>query len=529
MGCASPPPNGFMAEPCVLPGAASALPIRSAPTPPPAPLPSTVRTRILILSDTHGKDFSVDAGSSTSTDPRNPPLPPTPLPSADVLLHCGDLTRHSGLGEWAGVLAQLRAVDAPLRLVIPGNHDIALDETGFPAWSREVEEAEEQAAAMAAEERAVAMVSEAAGTGGAKPSPGQQEESGLREAQSTKQQQQPPPPYRVGGVRERFGQLGAARRLWAEEEAAAAPSTGRTVLLVDEGVHVFELRNGARLTVFASPWTPRFGQWGFQYPTAAGHVFPMDGAPVYHHFADDGGPGREVGIAPVLLQQKTVGGGAAKLAIDVAMTHGPPRGMRDLTTRGVRAGCPHLLAAVSRARPLLHCFGHIHEGWGAERVSWLRAEEGGGRGVGGGDGAAVVEMTAPPNGRGEAPRNGKRRGGLLDPAEPPVTIAQLKELILPPEEDWLDDWASRAGPVLERRKKIAGMGGCCSISTTSQTKTMTAGGAGCGGGKVGERLLLQRGVHTLFVNAAVSGRRDLPRQPGWLVELDLPRAGRKGE
>lgn len=23
-----------------------------------------------------------------------------------------------------------------------------------------------------------------------------------------------------------------------------------------------------------------------------------------------------------------------------------------------------------RSRPLIHCFGHIHEGWGAERVKW---------------------------------------------------------------------------------------------------------------------------------------------------------------
>jgi hypothetical protein len=52
------------------------------------------------------------------------------------------------------------------------------------------------------------------------------------------------------------------------------------------------------------------------------------------------------------------------------MTHGPPHGHLDETNRDVRVGCPHLLRAVSRARPRLHCFGHIHEGWGAERVRW---------------------------------------------------------------------------------------------------------------------------------------------------------------
>lgn len=29
-----------------------------------------------------------------------------------------------------------------------------------------------------------------------------------------------------------------------------------------------------------------------------------------------------------------------------------------------------MLKAVARAKPLVHCFGHIHEGWGAETVTW---------------------------------------------------------------------------------------------------------------------------------------------------------------
>lgn len=35
-----------------------------------------------------------------------------------------------------------------------------------------------------------------------------------------------------------------------------------------------------------------------------------------------------------------------------------------------RAGCPELFTAIANARPRLHCFGHIHEGWGARLVSW---------------------------------------------------------------------------------------------------------------------------------------------------------------
>ena len=52
------------------------------------------------------------------------------------------------------------------------------------------------------------------------------------------------------------------------------------------------------------------------------------------------------------------------------LTHGPPHTILDKTLRGDNAGCPHILKAVKRVRPRLHCFGHIHEGWGAEKHHW---------------------------------------------------------------------------------------------------------------------------------------------------------------
>jgi len=53
------------------------------------------------------------------------------------------------------------------------------------------------------------------------------------------------------------------------------------------------------------------------------------------------------------------------------MTHGPPYRILDQTVYGEKCvGCPHLLRAAYRAKPRLHCFGHIHEGWGAQRVLW---------------------------------------------------------------------------------------------------------------------------------------------------------------
>ena len=47
----------------------------------------------------------------------------------------------------------------------------------------------------------------------------------------------------------------------------------------------------------------------------------------------------------------------------------------DAVQNGEHVGCEHLLRAVKRCRPKLHCFGHIHEGWGAQKVEWAEGEE----------------------------------------------------------------------------------------------------------------------------------------------------------
>jgi len=72
--------------------------------------------------------------------------------------------------------------------------------------------------------------------------------------------------------------------------------------------------------------------------------------------------------------------------VDILLTHGPPLGNLD-TVRppfnlsntgplGDHKGCPHLAAAVKRAKPRLHCFGHIHEARGALRVAWFGQDSG---------------------------------------------------------------------------------------------------------------------------------------------------------
>jgi hypothetical protein len=60
---------------------------------------------------------------------------------------------------------------------------------------------------------------------------------------------------------------------------------------------------------------------------------------------------------------------------DVMMTHGPPMHILDATYSGQHVGCEHLLRAARRCRPRMHCFGHIHEGWGAQKTEWPQSED----------------------------------------------------------------------------------------------------------------------------------------------------------
>jgi Icc-related predicted phosphoesterase len=83
---------------------------------------------------------------------------------------------------------------------------------------------------------------------------------------------------------------------------------------------------------YASPYTPKFGhRWAYQL---------MDKAQAQETWAK------------------------IPDTVDVLVTHGPPRGILDMTARGVRDGCPWLLDKVLLVRPKIHAFGHIHEGHG---------------------------------------------------------------------------------------------------------------------------------------------------------------------
>ena len=52
--------------------------------------------------------------------------------------------------------------------------------------------------------------------------------------------------------------------------------------------------------------------------------------------------------------------------VDVLITHTPPRGALDVSSRGLVLGCEALAARLEMLSPRLHCFGHVHAGRGQE-------------------------------------------------------------------------------------------------------------------------------------------------------------------
>ena len=224
-----------------------------------------------------------------------------------------------------------------------------------------------------------------------------------------------------------YGAHGEVRRLFEEAKDAG-------VVFLDEGIHHLTLENGALLTVYASPWTPALGAWGFQYHPERGHNF------------------------------------AIEKGVDVVVTHGPTKCIIDYTYGGEREGCPNLFAAVARARPQLHCFGHIHEGWGAKLVHWRHDPS-----------ENPSHFTAVDNDRSVVIENlTGLKPSRFDPRE--AVEAKLKKM-----EHYTQ----------ER---------CCTTSHCA-----------------GDANPLERGAQTLFVNASVAGAEGLPTQKPWLLDIELPR------
>jgi len=237
---------------------------------------SLVKTNFLIMSDTHDLDLRemADVLSRNKSPPK-----------IDVVLHCGDLTENGGLESHEKAVRGLGAIDAELRLVIAGNHDVSLDCEFYRQQTGNIHEYEE------------------------------------------------------------------ALKLW---RGPLAKENGVTYL--EEGTHEFVLRSGAKLVIHATPYQPKYGVSAFQYPTGEDRFNPSE---------------ETVSWAKNVATKSSIIPAYPK--VDIVMSHGPPKYLLDKCDDGSNGGCEHLRRAICRAKPRLHCFGHIHPSWGARKVVW-RAE-----------------------------------------------------------------------------------------------------------------------------------------------------------
>lgn len=88
------------------------------------------------------------------------------------------------------------------------------------------------------------------------------------------------------------------------------------------------------LKIYGSPWQPWFFDWAFNLQRGE----PL--RKVWRKIPDDA---------------------------DIVITHGPPALHGDMTSDGVSAGCEDLLRRMKEVKPMVHLFGHIHEGYGITR------------------------------------------------------------------------------------------------------------------------------------------------------------------
>lgn len=101
---------------------------------------------------------------------------------------------------------------------------------------------------------------------------------------------------------------------------------------------VFYLENNGLeiegLKIWGSPITPEFHSWAFN--KERGHEIRQ----YWQQIPDD---------------------------TDILITHGPPAGVLDLC-RGGNVGCEDLFQRVMEVQPKIHVFGHIHEGYGSQKL-----------------------------------------------------------------------------------------------------------------------------------------------------------------
>ncbi|KAM3443657.1 hypothetical protein NHJ13734_001779 [Beauveria thailandica] len=134
--------------------------------------------------------------------------------------------------------------------------------------------------------------------------------------------------------------------------------TRRGVRFLDEGHHKVTLKDGRAFTVYASQYTPSFGGYAFGYNPDEDRFNGEKRIPEDIDIVMTHGPPQP----PGLESQEGASGPAYRL--DLGGGSGNSDGKQQ------HLGCPRLWEAIRRVRPKMHCFGHIHEGYGAQRATF---------------------------------------------------------------------------------------------------------------------------------------------------------------
>lgn len=109
------------------------------------------------------------------------------------------------------------------------------------------------------------------------------------------------------------------------------------IYLQDQSIELLGLK------IYGSPWQPWFFDWAFNLKR-----------------------GQEIKAKWDLIPKGT----------DILITHGPPMGILDKTSKGKSVGCEELNRRILEIKPKLHIFGHIHEAYGEtlqNNISYINA------------------------------------------------------------------------------------------------------------------------------------------------------------
>ncbi|PYI36505.1 hypothetical protein BP00DRAFT_421451 [Aspergillus indologenus CBS 114.80] len=379
----------------------------------------TEKTTLLLLSDTHTltpqpptTTSSSPSSSSHSHDHESSTPPPAfldPLPAADILIHAGDLTKVSRRHEHLTTLSYLKAHPARLKLVIPGNHDITFDAPYYESLGHHRHRNR-------TDHTAPSATASAANISSGKAEPGH-----VEDPDAIRRLYTGPEAWDAGirllgeGVHEFEvpGPDGKKTRRLTVYASSWTPEFCQWAFGYERGVDRFNppASASASSASSSSPGTaegrrkeeedgdgvdgnPAIGTRTEEHHHHHHHHHTHGHAHNHHHQEPQpnestaaatrerprthGSTGsRGEGARGAIAANSGRGGFVAPApipdgqAIDIVITHGPPYGILDhVGPDHVSVGCEHLYRAVRRARPRLHVFGHIHEGYGAMRREW---------------------------------------------------------------------------------------------------------------------------------------------------------------